>query len=127
MGPDYTNLYNTKLSPKDEQKFLSWGVNNGRLNDNYDYDIKGAYLNGLAAAGNGHFPDTYKKPNHPTFSNQSTYNGADGQYGGVWVGDKFAPSELNIKNMGGLAGYQSYGRAAEGGNFLVPSLRSVLY
>lgn len=32
----------------------------------------------------GHFPDTYKKPNHPTFSNQSQYNGQDGMYGGTW-------------------------------------------
>jgi hypothetical protein len=126
MEQDNTNIQNTKLSPQDEQKYLRWATANNKINDTYDYDLRGAYINGLAGVNGDHSPDTFKKTNHPTFSNQSINNGVGGQYGGVWVGDRFAPSEYNMNNIGGLAGYQAYGRVAEGGDFMVPSLRSVL-
>ena len=35
--------------------------------------------------GNLHFDDTFKKPNHPTFSKYSQYNGVDGYTGGNWI------------------------------------------
>lgn len=41
--------------------------------DEQDYDLEG-YFNTLKATpvdGAGHLPDTFKKPNHPTFSDQS--------------------------------------------------------
>ena len=46
----------------------------------------------------GHLPDTFKKPNHPTFSHESTYSNPL-NHGGSWEGDNFTPSEHNLKNM----------------------------
>lgn len=94
--PDFTDKYNTKLSDSDEAKFQEWAQKNNRLGDLFDYDMRGFWKSGDAQAANGHFPDTYKKPNHPTFSNESQYDGSklpDGSiaHGGSWDGDKFIP------------------------------------
>ena len=52
-------------------------VNNaeGDASPQSDYDIRGAYDAGLnrAPGPEGHFPDTFKYPWHPTFSDQSQY------------------------------------------------------
>jgi hypothetical protein len=80
---DFTNRYNTKLSPAEEKAFLLWAKD--RVRDTYDYDLRGAYKANAQEAANGHLPDTYKKPNHPTFSDQSQYNNVDGYTGGQWL------------------------------------------
>lgn len=68
--------------------------------DEQEYDLEG-YYNSLKATPNemGHLPDTFKKPNHPTFSDQSKYNVPIIQQGGSWDGNSFTPSEHNLKNM----------------------------
>jgi len=87
---DYSDKYNTQLSPIEEQQFTQWAQqmkqSQGRdvMNDAYDYDIRGFFKSGQAQAANGHMTDTYKKPNHPTFSDQSQYHGKDGNIGGQW-------------------------------------------
>ena len=87
---DFSSRYNTKLTPEQEQVFQLWAANMsnklGRdvLNDLYDYDMRGAFLNGLTPSGNLHWSDKFKKPNHPTFSEGSIYNNVDGYRGGVW-------------------------------------------
>ena len=62
--------------------------------------MRGAWQAGEGQGDNGHFTDRFKKPNHPTFSSESIYNGADGQYGGEWLNifgrDVFVPSETNL-------------------------------
>lgn len=70
--------------------------------DNFDYDMDAALAAGLQANGNQHWPDTYKKPNHITFSNQSIYHGKDGNIGGEWIdlGNnrwKYKVSPTNLK------------------------------
>ena len=107
--------YNTKLSPADEAAYSEWvksqGAKAGRdmNNDEIDYDMRGAWKSGAAQADNGHFPDTYKKPNHPTFSEESQYHGAkdekgEEQKGGRWHLDKngepvaFQQSQTNAKH-----------------------------
>ena len=50
-----------------------------------DYDLQGAWQGRAAQAGNGHLPDTYKLPNHMTFSNESKYS-VPGREGGNWEG-----------------------------------------
>lgn len=82
---DFTAKYNTKLSPAQEKAFEAWAKANDRLHDSYDYDMRGAWVDGAGQADNGHFPDTYKKPNHPTFSKESKYSGVDGYTGGEWA------------------------------------------
>lgn len=85
----YADKYNTKLTPQEELLFNQWASANGRTGDSEDYDMRGAWKELVAGsikqASNGHFPDTYKKPNHPTFSDQSKYHGVDNQYGGKWI------------------------------------------
>jgi len=101
-----TDQYNTPI-PKEKQKaFDDWIIQTTRkqgrnpLNDRYDYDVNGFFLSGAAQAANGHGSDQFKKPNHPTFSNESIYHGVDGNYGGKWIdqGGKsyFSPSDTNL-------------------------------
>lgn len=70
---DYTNKYNTKLSPQEESEFQTWAKQKNREKDLFDYDLRGAWKDNVQEAENGHLPDTYKKPNHPTFSDESKY------------------------------------------------------
>lgn len=104
---DMTNDYNTLLSPAEEADYQKEHA----PGDSYDYDMRGAFKQGITAAGNGHFPDTFKKPNHPTFSNESIYHGKGGQ-GGAWSVDAqgrdiFTPGPTNLATHG-LEGLQQY-------------------
>lgn len=88
---DYTKRYNTAIPSEKESAFAQWAkeinARRGRgdiRSDNYDYDVNGAFLGGVEPTG-GHFPDTYKKPNHPTFSNQSQYSAGPTMTGGEWA------------------------------------------
>jgi hypothetical protein len=94
---DMTGRYNTELSPAEEQQFRDWAsrqraqAQRNPLADMYDYDIKGWWKEhggqDLGAAGT-HLTDQYKKPNHPTFSDESIYHGVDGHEGGHWGGQE---------------------------------------
>lgn len=83
--PDFVGMYNTPLSPQDEVRFRDWAARAGKMADLEDYDLRGAWLDNAQAAQNGHLPDTWKKPNHPTFSTESKYNGSEGIQGGRWI------------------------------------------
>ena len=77
--------------------------------DEQDYDLPKYFesLNQTPVDG-GHLPDTFKKPNHPTFSDQSMHHVPVVQQGGSWSEEgKFSPSALNTKNMS-PAQLQSY-------------------
>lgn len=99
--PDMTTMFNTQLAPQEEQAFQAWAQKMKRSNDLFDYDLRGAWKANAQEAANGHLPDTYKKPNHPTFSNESIYNGEAGMAGGRWVqtrdGWKFEASHSNLE------------------------------
>jgi hypothetical protein len=102
--PDFTGQYNTKLSPTEEHDFQAWVQKTGKSKDLADYDLRGAWKAGAKEAANGHLPDTFKKPNHPTFSQESQYQ-AEGLQGGSWKKDasgkwSFIASQANVKNMG---------------------------
>lgn len=94
--------YNTQLNPVEQVYFNAWADKNNRANDAYDYDIQGAFrdlMSGqMTESQNRHLGDKYKKPNHPTFSNQSIYSTTEMQ-GGNWVGMDFQPSAQNLRNM----------------------------
>lgn len=122
---DFTDQYNTKLSPSEEAAFQDWAEeqskNSGRnrLNDLYDYDLRGFWKNDGQFSDNGHASDYYKKPNHPTFSDQSQYHGVDGHVGGSWsvdpvTGVSFTPGKSNLEHHGS-AGLQQYFQQAEPG------------
>jgi hypothetical protein len=103
---DYTHLYNTQLSPEEYDKFSFWlntflGKNQGNT---YDYDMQGAWKNGFRPDENLHFPDKYKKPNHPSFSNESIYSNPNFE-GGKWSypngKETFTQSIANLIMSGG--------------------------
>jgi hypothetical protein len=106
MGPpDFSARYNTALTPTEEAQFQQWAQASGKAGDLRDYDLRGAWKSGAATAPNGHLPDTYKKPNHPTFSDESQYHGRDGFTGGTWGGgdgqpDTFTPGPTNLRMLG---------------------------
>jgi len=83
----YQSRFNTPLPASMRSGFRNWATKNGyRPEDEMqDYDIQGAYLQGVQQSSNGHLTDQFKKPNHPTFSEQSQYSGVRGApTGGHW-------------------------------------------
>lgn len=76
--------FDTQLTPEEEAQFQQWAEATGRSNDTLDYDLRGAWKAGIRPNQRGHLPDTYKKPNHPTFSSESQYSNPD-MSGGEWV------------------------------------------
>lgn len=79
--------YTTQLNDEQERRFQVWRAMLPKaLQYDGDYDLRGAYTDGLKPSENEHFNDKYKKPNHPTFSDQSMYSTPQNP-GGSWVGD----------------------------------------
>lgn len=101
---DMSGRYNTPLSAAQTTQFNAWAKGQG-LNvdaEKHDYDIQGAWLaNPELDLRKAHGTDKFKKPNHPTFSNESQYSGLDGYVGGQWANKgpywEFEPSEHNLK------------------------------
>ncbi len=87
------NTFDTRLSAQEEQSFATWKNQYAPQDSGADYDLRGAFKAGLVPdAATGHWPDTFKKPNHPTFSDQSMYaTGANAAKAGRWEGEKFMP------------------------------------
>ena len=108
---DMTNQYNTPLAPEAEAQYQEWKKTLPRdQQSEYNYDLRGyfkemneAFRSGneewanqfLDQKGGAHLTDTYKKPNHHTFSNYSIYaknsvsdrandNTRSEYYGGTW-------------------------------------------
>lgn len=66
----------TKLNKDQQKKYDVWKTQLPKaLQYEGDYDLKGLWLSNpnVKPSSNLHFPDTYKLPNHPTFSNESKY------------------------------------------------------
>ena len=119
--PKNVTSYNTPLSDTEEQQFQAQYPN--YTQDTADYDLRGAWKAGVKPGPDGHMPDTYKKPNHITFSNESIYHGKDGNVGGQWQQQpnkswSFTPSSTNLSNTP-MAQLQSYFQKNEPGNKLV--------
>ena len=90
----FANKYNTGLNPQEFYEFYNWAKNKYGSHENIvremgDYDLQGAWK-GIKNKKidfdpvTGHLPDTYKKPNHITFSNQSQYH-TEQTPGGQWL------------------------------------------
>jgi hypothetical protein len=93
MFPDGGKIYNPNNANSD-LNFLNWYKNNtieGKRGVPYsnelDYDYFSFYKNKGVGNINNHFPDTYKLPNHETFSNESLYAGNGAK--GYWDKNKF--------------------------------------
>jgi hypothetical protein len=111
--------YDTSLTPVGEQLYRrQFGPQ-----DSQDYDLRGAFAQsgGALRPGGGHLTDQFKKPNHPTFSNESQYStpeypgGAWAQVGNQW---SFTPSQTNL-DQHGRDKLQEYFDLREPGNLLL--------
>lgn len=84
--------FDTPLDRLQERQFQDWRaqhVSAGNIHPmdlGQDYDMRGAFKAGVKPDNTKHWPDTYKKPNHPTFSNESIYSSLVGTTPGVWTG-----------------------------------------
>lgn len=93
--PPAGGWYGTRLTPEQEAAYRLWVTTlPERLRGDYDYDLRGAWLAGDRPDGEGHMTDRWKKPWHPTFSEESVYS-RPGVQGGRWEGDTFVPSAYN--------------------------------
>lgn len=117
--------FNTKLTPVEEKQFQQWKSKYAPRDSGFDYDMRGAFKAGLTPdPQTGHWPDTFKKPNHPTFSDESQY----ASYGspGKWTGpnhDIFQPGiqrdsadKVELLNKSPDRKAMAQIRAAEAGN-----------
>ena len=93
--------YETSLTPEEEKNFQIWKGKNAPNDSGRDYDLRGAFKAGLQPdEKTKHWPDTFKKPGHPTFSDQSIYAKDRPDLAGHWEGEKYTPAKgranLNI-------------------------------
>lgn len=129
---DFTRKYNTPLSMNREQQFQKWmtaqskSVGRNISNDLYDYDLRGWWNknNGAGLLG-GHLTDEFKKPNHPTFSTGSKYNGVEGNEGGEWLKQSggswsFRPGKTNLQNFSADELHDYFGKVEPGNKLLMP-------
>ncbi len=102
----YKNKYNTELTASEKKEFDKWVAEESKrqgrdiLMDMGAYDIQGFWKAGdhKRMDQDNHGTDAWKKPNHPTFSNQSNYHGVDGFYGGNWKKDGgYQPSKQTLQ------------------------------
>lgn len=108
-------MFETKLTPAEEVKFREWKAKNAPQDSGFDYDLRGAFKADLAGKlprdGRGHTTDLFKKPNHPTFSDQSQWHGKNGLTGGKWVEKNgrmmfvAGPTNMEYQDPGDLAAY----------------------
>lgn len=79
-----------------KSKYPDIEMDNNKAGYNYEEYFKNHYNDAIRQLSNlQHFPDTYKLPNHPTFSNESIYS-REPVVGGSWVNDStFTPSVIN--------------------------------
>jgi hypothetical protein len=105
----FKDKYNTELTKEEQKDFDKWVAKESKqqgrdiMMDKGAYDIQGFWKSGdwKKRDADNHGTDTWKKPNHPTFSNQSKYNGAGGLYGGNWTEDAgYQPSKQSLNNYG---------------------------
>jgi hypothetical protein len=82
-GSAWTN-FETPLTRQEERQFQAWKAVNAPDDSGYDYDLRGAFKAGLTRGPDGHMLDTFKKPNHPTFSVESQYAPDAPALAGTW-------------------------------------------
>ena len=90
----YGSDYETMLTSEEEKEFGQWKSINAPLDSGQDYDYRGAWQQGATADDEKHWPDTFKKPTHPTFSTDSKYAKDAPEWAGYWEGENFTPSKL---------------------------------
>lgn len=111
--------YETRLNPGEEQDFQAWKAENAPEDSGADYDFRGAFKAGVEPAENGHWPDTFKKPNHPTFSNESIYAPGAPNLAGTWDGENYIPNPRSSKLLSTRPGVEEAQNPSLGVNGIV--------
>lgn len=106
-----TSEFDTKLDPEKEKEFRSWAIKRGIDRDLEDYDLRGAWMakavpEPTTDGKKPHGTDLYKKPWHPTFSNESIY-AAKIPGAGRWEQGRFVvgPANLRYRSWQDLSSY----------------------
>lgn len=80
---DMTSMFNSPLDEGQKSQFEAWQkeqsakIGRDLSKDLYDYDLQGYWKDNQGKQlDSSHLPDTYKKPNHPTFSSESMHHGS---------------------------------------------------
>lgn len=93
--------------------FQQWKSQYAPNDSGGDYDLYSAYKAGIKPdTERGHFPDTFKMTNHPTFSVESKYSTSE-HPGGVWGTnaegrDTFTPSQWMASDVNRMTSLQKY-------------------
>ena len=100
MDPEllYPDKFNTKLTPEEEARYQQWlkGPGKDAVWDQPAYDVRGAWKDQGEKIAPGHGADTWKKPNHPTFSTESIYANQRQYPAATWGEDgEYSPSEFS--------------------------------
>ena len=86
--------YETRLTRAEEIRFQYWKSIYAPNDSGVDYDLRGAFKARLKPDSRHHWPDRFKKPNHPTFSVESQYaRGKNRAKAGHWQGETFIPAK----------------------------------
>lgn len=118
--------YDTRLTDEEEKGFKDWKAKNAPNDSGKDYDLRGAYkADTQPDPDRGHMGDTFKKPNHPTFSDQSKYHDGNTYQGGHWGKtddgkDTFTPGDTNVKTHGLLGLIDYFDREEPNAHLLIP-------
>lgn len=118
----------TKLNPEQERRYQVWrAMLPQHLQYDGDYDLRGAYSDGLKPSQNEHFDDTYKLPNHPTFSTGSRYSTPD-RPGGEWIGDDkkgwtFKASPANLVGRSPEELHQYFQQVEPNSKLILPTMQ----
>lgn len=82
--------FNTELTSGAEAAFPEWLQSVAPGDSGADYDYRGAFAAGEGRGKDAHMTDRFKKPNHPTFSDESDYS--DQGAPGTWdKNDEYVP------------------------------------
>jgi hypothetical protein len=118
--------YETKLAPEEEPKFQEWKAKVAPKDSGQDYDWRGFWKAGSELdKKTGHGTDKFKKPNHPTFSDQSQYSTSETP-GGKWGKDEsgkdtFTPSQWMTKDQQRAGQLKDYFKVKEPEAVLLPN------
>lgn len=82
MPTDNGEPFYPKMAQQTDAAYKDW-IKAHKLRESDDYDLYAAYRAGLQPDERGHLDDTFKKPNHITFSTDSNFSTPERQ-GGTW-------------------------------------------
>lgn len=121
--------YETRLPDDQEVAYERWKATlPPDLQNEGDYDLRGAFQIQASTGVGGHMTDRFKKPNHMTFSDESQYS-TPTMPGGHWAdagGGRYgfwaSPTNAQQHSLGDLTRY--FQQNEPGNTFIAPSFNN---